>query len=205
MTDEQKYDIMPDDLKDCVAFHGHLCPGLVYGYRVSREAMRLLNISRAADEEIVTICENDSCAVDGFQRLLGSTAGKGNLIIRNYGKNAYTVFSRKAGKAYRFSRTASYCYGGKDPEDFEILEKAVAEKTATPDQMKRQKQMKAMDLVSKSFDDIFITTEVEYKELPYAPLAPSKACASCGELTMETRMIRTSDRGLLCIPCSEQG
>jgi len=196
--------IIADDLKSCVEFHGHLCPGLVYGYRVSKEAIRLLGISRASDEEIVTICENDSCAVDGFQKLLGTTAGKGNLLIRDYGKNAYTVFSRKAGKAYRFSRTTTYQYQGEHSEEFHILEKAMAEKTATPAQMKRQKLLKSLDLAAKRFDEIFETKEVTYAEPPYASLAPSCVCGICGEMTMETKMVKMDGDLVLCIPCSEK-
>jgi len=30
-------------LRACVDFHGHLCPGLVYGYRVDAEAIKRLN------------------------------------------------------------------------------------------------------------------------------------------------------------------
>ena len=95
---------MPDDLKRCGEFHGHICPGLIYGYRVAKEAMKLMNLSRAVDEEVVAICENDSCAVDALQVLLGTVAGKGNLIIKDFGKNAYTVLSRSTRQAYRFSR-----------------------------------------------------------------------------------------------------
>ena len=81
---------LPEDLRYCIAFHGHLCPGLVYGYIVAKGAMDLLGIERAEDEEIVVISENDTCAVDALQVLLGTTTGKGNLILKDYGKNAFT-------------------------------------------------------------------------------------------------------------------
>lgn len=198
----EKEGLPDEDLKSCVEFHGHLCPGLVYGYRVAKEAMRLLDITRSPDEEIVTICENDSCAVDGLQKLLGTTAGKGNLVIKDYGKNAYTVYSRKMGKAYRFSRTTNYSYQGDHPEEFDLLEKAMVEKTAGPEQMRRQKYLKSLDLATKTFEDIFETQEVPIEEPPYAPLAPSEACAGCGEMTMASKMIRTGDNRAFCIPCS---
>ncbi|NTW77372.1 MAG: formylmethanofuran dehydrogenase, partial [Syntrophaceae bacterium] len=105
-TDDERQ--RPDDLKRCVEFHGHICPGLIYGYRVAKEAMRLMDIRRAVDEEVVAVCENDSCAVDAIQVLLGTVIGKGNLIIRDYGKNAYTVLSRSRRRAYRFSRKTDY-------------------------------------------------------------------------------------------------
>lgn len=193
-----------EDLKDCVEFHGHLCPGLVYGYRVAREAIERLGISRSSDEEIVAISENDSCAVDGLQALLGTTAGKGNLIIRNYGKNVYTVQSRKTRKALRFSRIFDYEYQGDHQDEFEGLEAKMASGTAAPDEMKRQKQLKAMDLATKDLKRVFICEEVEYEDIDYAPLAPSTACSSCGELTMQTRMIQGKGKDLFCVPCSEK-
>jgi len=61
-----------------------------------------MDLTRAVDEEIVAVCENDSCAVDALQVLLGTAAGKGNLIIKDFGKNAYTVLSRSRRQAYRF-------------------------------------------------------------------------------------------------------
>ena len=109
---------LPEDLKQCIAFHGHLCPGLVYGYRVAKAAVDLIQIKRSTDEEIVAICENDSCAVDGIQVILGTTMGKGNLILKDYGKNAYTVLSRSNKKAYRFSRKNFYQYTGKEKDEF---------------------------------------------------------------------------------------
>ncbi len=51
---------IPDDLARCVEFHGHVCPCLIYGYRVAKEAIRLMNLRRAVDEEVAAICENDS-------------------------------------------------------------------------------------------------------------------------------------------------
>jgi formylmethanofuran dehydrogenase subunit E len=117
---------IPEDLARCVAFHGHICPGLVYGYLIAKEAMKLMNLGRATDEEIVAICENDSCAVDAFQVLLGTTAGKGHLIIRDFGKNAYTILSRPGQKAYRFARKDRYEYQGAAEGAFDRLEAAIA-------------------------------------------------------------------------------
>jgi formylmethanofuran dehydrogenase subunit E len=193
---------VPADLKKCVAFHGHLCPGLVYGYIVAKEAIRLLGLNRAADEEVVAISENDSCAVDGLQALLGTTAGKGNLMIKNYGKNAYTVFSRSGRKAYRFARKEYYEFKGAAKDEFARLDKAYAAGEVSEAQRRRQKRMKAMDLLARPFDEVFQTTEVPYEEPTYAELARSIPCALCGEMTMATKMAKAADGRVLCIPCS---
>jgi len=195
---------MPDDLKSCVEFHGHICPGLVYGYRVAKEAMKLMNLTRSVDEEVVAICENDSCAVDAFQVMLGTVAGKGNLIIKNFGKNAYTVLNRSKRQAYRFSRKTRYDYTGKDKSEFDRLEAAVAAETASEDDRRNLKRLKVSDLLARPFAEIFTTTEVPFDEPLFAPLAPSEPCAICGEMTMAVKMIKLSDGRQVCVPCSEK-
>jgi formylmethanofuran dehydrogenase subunit E len=81
-----KTERIPTELMSCIAFHGHLCPGLVIGYQAARAALPLLSQGRAQDEELVCITMTDSCAVDAIQFLTGCTAGKGNLIFRDFGK-----------------------------------------------------------------------------------------------------------------------
>jgi len=195
---------LPDDLKKCVEFHGHICPGLIYGYRVAQEAIRLMHIGRSVDEEVVAVCENDSCAVDALQVMLGTVAGKGNLLIKNYGKNAFTVMSRADRKAYRFSRKKQYAYGGSSGRRFEKLERAVASGDASEEEKQELKRLKIDDLLARPFSDIFTTEEVVFDEPGYAPLAPSEPCAVCGEMTMATKMIPLRDGRQVCIPCSEK-
>src|SRR4030067_453513 len=89
-------------LDDVVEFHGHICPGLVLGYRVSMLALKELG-ERAIDEELVAIVENNSCAVDAVQVMTGCTFGKGNLIFKDYGKQVYTFIKRPSGEGLRIS------------------------------------------------------------------------------------------------------
>lgn len=195
---------MSDDLKKCVEFHGHICPGLIYGYRVAKEAMTLLDLQRAVDEEVVAVCENDSCAVDAIQVLLGTVIGKGNLIIKDYGKNAYTVLSRPRRRAYRFSRKTNYEYSGADKEEFTALEKAVAAGTASEDDNRKLKDLKINDLLTRPFAEIFVTTEIPFEEPLYAPLDKSEPCALCGEMTMAAKMVQLGDGRLVCLPCTQK-
>ncbi|HUV49671.1 MAG TPA: FmdE family protein [Anaerolineae bacterium] len=195
---------IPEDLKQCIAFHGHQCPGLVYGYLVAKQAIKILNLKRSRDEEIVAVCENDSCAVDALQVLLGTTAGKGNLIIKDYGKNAYTILNRADKTAYRFSRKQHYTYKGKDKEEFARLDAAISEGSETTRERWRYKHLKSEDLLSRPFDEVFSTSSIEFSMPPYAPLARSAACNVCGEMTMSTKMVSTDDRKLVCMPCSKK-
>jgi formylmethanofuran dehydrogenase subunit E len=163
-----------------------------------------MNLTRSVDEEVVAICENDSCAVDAFQVMLGTVAGKGNLIIKNFGKNAYTVLNRSKRQAYRFSRKTRYDYTGKDKSEFDRLEAAVAAETASEDDRRNLKRLKVSDLLARPFAEIFTTTEVPFDEPLFAPLAPSEPCAICGEMTMAVKMIKLSDGRQVCVPCSEK-
>ncbi len=85
----------------CIAFHGHECGGLAIGYRASEVAMARLGIDRAGDEELVCVTENDACGVDAVQVMTGCTFGKGNLIYRGTGKQAFSFFRRSDGGSIR--------------------------------------------------------------------------------------------------------
>lgn len=207
MNDSERIQVYQgrEDLQACVAFHGHLCPGLMYGYRVAREAMNRLGVVRAKDEETVVISENDSCAVDAFQVILGATVGKGNLILQNYGKNAYTVFDRRTGRALRFMRRKAYTYQGEEPQEYKTLEEKMNNGTATPDDLERQKYLKAMDLLKLSFADLYDTEEVAAPAMPpYAVLSPSLPCDVCGEMTMASRLVPSADGKRRCPACAEK-
>jgi len=193
---------LPEDLKKCIEFHGHLCPGLVYGYLVAKEAMSLLKLERSNDEEVVVVSENDSCAVDALQILIGASTGKGNLILKDYGKNAYTILNRSDQLAYRFSRKKHYRYNGEAKEEFSRLDAAISSGTATEKEKRRHKKLKSKDLLSKPFADVFFTEKVRFIMPPYAPLARSEACATCGEMTMSTKMVDADDGKRVCIPCT---
>ena len=85
----------------CTAFHGHTCGGLAVGFRAALYAAELLKLDFSRDEEIVCVTENDACGVDAIQVLLGCSAGKGNLVFRMRGKQAYSFYNRKNGESLR--------------------------------------------------------------------------------------------------------
>ncbi len=84
-----------------VEFHGHECPGLAIGVKAVEAAKIKMNTEFSQDEEIVCITENDACGVDAVQVLAGCSIGKGNLIYRGTGKQAFTFFKRKTGEGLR--------------------------------------------------------------------------------------------------------
>lgn len=190
------------DFKKVAEFHGHVCPGLAYGYRVAKAALRELG-EKAKDEEIVSIVENDSCAVDAIQVLVGSTFGKGNLIFKDYGKQVYTFISRKTGKGLRISVDfKGYKESGKD--------KAVWDKflfgnksTNIMKEVRRIKNRK-IEIILKTPDRDLLTIKPVKVKLPEeAKIYPAVRCEKCGEKVMEPR-VRLKERKIVCLPCYEK-
>lgn len=158
-----------------VAFHGHHCPGLAIGVRASQEAIKALNIGFSEDEDVVCITENDACGVDGVQVILGCSVGKGNLIFRNRGKQAFSFFNRNTGKKLR------------------LVLKALPE-------MERD-EMEAYILNEPDANKIFEFKTPDYELPERARIFQSVICEVCGEKTAEP-MIRLENGKKVCIDCS---
>ena len=183
-------------------FHGHWCPGLAIGIRAAEWALK--EMGRTPDEEIVAVVETDMCAVDAVQYLTGCTFGKGNLIHRDYGKNAFTFYRRHDGKAARLVvRQTAY---GNRGSDMGKLHKKMLEQGLTKEEEEAWHEARAE--ASKRIMDSALTDLFEIKE-PLGPV-PRKArimssmvCESCGESVMESR-VRHFGGQVLCIPCFEE-
>jgi formylmethanofuran dehydrogenase subunit E len=185
-----------------VAFHGHMCPGLAMGIRAAEVALDQIG-SHSSDEEVVAIVETDMCGVDAIQFLTGCTFGKGNLIHRDYGKNAYTFIRRSDGKAIRVSTRPN---GGapKNPE-WEDLFTRVRAGSATPDERERFQALhrqRAQQVLDTPIDQLYAVGEVDVVMPHPARIHTSVICEACGEPTMETRVRRYGGRQL-CQPCFE--
>ena len=93
----------PADLQKVIDFHGHLCPGVLLGYRASLVALRELRTSPSSDEELVATVYNDSCAADAVQVMTGCTFGKGNLIFKDFGKLVFLFSKRGEAQSLRIA------------------------------------------------------------------------------------------------------
>jgi len=82
------------------AFHGHLGPYVVLGYRMSKLALIKLKAGGHFDvsAEVFTVLEPPcSCIIDGIQLGSGCTLGKRNIEAHPFDGPAYAVFSNQAG------------------------------------------------------------------------------------------------------------
>jgi formylmethanofuran dehydrogenase subunit E len=186
----------------CVQFHGHQCSGLAIGYRAARLAMDLLGVGPATDEELVAVVENDSCRVDAVQVITGCTLGKGNLIFKDYGKQAFTLGHRNSGKAVRVAlRRGAF---PSHQEHHELYEK-LRTGTASGDEMERFRelqQQRTLYILEAEAESLFRIERLDYEFPEKARIMSSAPCARCGEPTMITKLEK-SPNGLLCLACRE--
>lgn len=185
-----------------VEFHGHSCPGLATGYRVAKIALQELAAVRSGDEEIVAIVENNACGIDAIQVLTGCSAGKGNLIFRDYGKPVYTFACRNSGKALRIVVKGMDRRGD---SSFSDLRKRVFNGTATSEERRafQDYHSERTRLILESPENELCSVQhVEIELPPQAAIYPSLHCSECGEPVMEPRA-RVRGGQIVCIPCFE--
>ena len=156
-----------------VVFHGHECGGLTIGYKAALYAIELLDIQFSDDEQIVCVTENDACGVDAIQAILGCSAGKGNLIFRLRGKQAFSFYNRLNGKSVRL-----------------VLKERP--------QMSREESFKYMHENEPSV--LFDVKEAKERVPEPARLFKSFKCEVCGEVTMES-MMRLEEGKKVCLDC----
>ena len=190
------------DFQKCLDFHGHLCPGLSTGYLASIEGMKRLSAQRSEDEEIVAIVETDACGTDAVQVITGCTFGKGNFIYRDYGKTAFTFFSRQTGKGVRLARRAETT-DSLTPEHRALITK-IRQETATEEERKRFSELheeESYRLLSMQPEQLFTITDLVVPLPEKAMIEPSVLCDYCKEPTMASKLTRI-DEQMICRSCS---
>ena len=156
------------------AFHGHECPGLAIGVKACEAVVEKMGVSPAFDEELVCITENDACGVDAIQVLMSCTIGKGNLIYKGTGKQAFTFFNRRTGEAKRFYMKAKN--NGMTRSQYQEY------------------------VLAAPVDEIFDCKEAAIALPERARLFSSIACARCGEVAPEHK-IRLQEGKHFCLDC----
>jgi formylmethanofuran dehydrogenase subunit E len=190
----------PYDFKKCVEFHGHLCPGLAIGYSAVKAAEGLMKTKASEDEELVCLVENNSCAVDAVQVLLGCTFGKGNLIFRDWGKQVFTFFDRNSGRAVR----ASFKQSNPAREAQRELREKIDSGTATEEdkeQFRKLREDYTKSLISEPAS-YFDVKEIKMDPPPLAQIADTLPCEICGEQTMVSRMVQR-EGSMICKDCAK--
>lgn len=186
-------------IEDVIAFHGHSCPGLAIGIRVSELAIRELGDPDST--QMVAVSETDMCGVDAIQFLTGCTYGKGNFVHRDYGKMAFSFFDRLSGQGFRallnpdargdVGRQLEALMDGKDDNSVtEAYQQCI-------DELRQQLQEQLMSL---TLEDMFDIIPLDRGTPRPAVVLKNVVCECCGESVMESRIRRFSGK-FVCIPC----
>jgi len=165
---------MLDAWRRAVDFHGHECPGLAIGVRVVEAARVKMGITFAQDEEIVCVTENDACGVDAVQVLTGCSLGKGNLIYRGTGKQAFTFFKRQTGEGLRI-----------------VLK---------PFSVEMERDQRQAYLLNAGLEEIFDFKQPHFSLPPTARIFTTQVCTSCGEGVPEHK-VRLQAGKPVCLDC----
>jgi formylmethanofuran dehydrogenase subunit E len=202
-TDNNIIDKIPmKSFSEVTKFHGHICPGSAIGYKASEAGLTELKSNSSIDEELVTIVENDSCAVDAIQVITGSTFGKGNLMFLDHGKQVYTFIKRSSEDAVRVSLKDSFSVDTLAPQISKLRAKV--------------NSGIASELEKADLDQMIVDISKEILEIPYKEMfnvehvqvdLPGKArmfksikCSECNEIVSENRS-RVKNGKIVCIPC----
>jgi len=183
-------------------FHGHICPGSAIGYKAAKAGLNELNSHISEDEEIVTIVENDSCAVDAVQVLTGCTFGKGNLLFMDHGKQVYTFINRDTKDAVRVSLKNSFSVDTMAPKLGKLRAK-VNSGIATELEKEDLNNMiidVSDEILGIPYKKMFDIKHVELELPKKARMFKSVKCSKCGEMVSEHRS-RVQNGEIVCIPC----
>lgn len=188
-------------LKRVVDFHGHVCPELAMGSKFCNFVQRLLDDNDLPDSSFSVLAENTTSALDAIQVLLGVTVGNQRLMVMDYGKHNYTVYSQTKEESWSF-RMKAMNFG--DEEVFQQLEgKIINNEALLEDVVSYQK------LIDKRVQRIFALSPEELFSLETAQRAQQQSrestslytiCARCGQQVIANRTIERQGK-VLCLPC----
>jgi formylmethanofuran dehydrogenase subunit E len=165
-------------------FHGHVCPGIVLGTRLTIAGLRELGMNPYEHQKnLIVFMEIDRCGTDAVQAITGCSLGHRSLKFRDYGKFAATFMNIGTKKAVRV---------------------AVNEKDrAKRDQMEMKEVLK--DLAECPEKDILtiqrVTVPINDDDIPGFPRYKTK-CSRCGEQIMDHREV-VVDGKEVCKSCAE--
>lgn len=152
-------------------FHGHVCPGIVLGTRLTMAGLRELGMDpMKKNRNLLVYIEIDRCGADAVQAITGCSLGHRTLKHKDYGKFAATFVDLTHGNAVRV---------------------AVDEKNrAEHDRLEKDEILKVLSECPE--DEILkvekVTIVVPSDDIPGFPRGQT-VCSRCGERIMDHREV----------------
>jgi len=80
---------LPEEIKGLMEHHGHLCFGVLLGYRACKYAVDIIGMS----ENMKVITEKGGCGNDAVSYLLDCTTENGRLVVREGKGQSWSFFN----------------------------------------------------------------------------------------------------------------
>jgi formylmethanofuran dehydrogenase subunit E len=190
-------------LKRVADFHGHICPDLALGGKFCEFAQNLLEEGKVANPGFSIISENTTSALDAIQVLLGATVGNQRLMVMDYGKHNYTLYSRYHNRGWRLKLKAQYY---NDEEAYHDLEEKILNNQALFDDVIRFQQCmdtRVRQIMESPPEDLFTIEEIAAESRPKESVSIYLTCAVCGEQVLASRSIESRGK-IFCVPCFQR-
>lgn len=183
-------------------FHGHRCPFMPLGYRMSQLAMKELGVEKEKDHGFFVIPElgvghPQTCLLDGIQAATGATYGKSLMQRTFWGKMAATFYHPEKGAvrislqpefqdAFGKNEFFAYRMKGVEPSKIpaDVADASLAWTDAQPDEQ--------VFKIERKPDYVFNRVKGSFNKTK---------CSKCGEYVFE-RYVRIVGNEPVCIPCS---
>lgn len=190
-------------LKKVVDFHGHICPELALGGKFCEFVQKLFSDGVIPTSGFSIISENATSALDAIQVLLGATVGNQRLMVMDFGKHAYTLFSRPENKGWRLKQKPLQ-YG--DEELFSGLEQKIGSNQALLEDVVRFQQLldsRVRRILALLPEELFTIEEVDAGAHPPESTSVYLTCGICGEHVLASRSIESRNM-TMCMPCFQK-
>ena len=190
-------------LKRVVDFHGHICPELVVGGKFCEFVQGLFNNGALPTSGFSILCENTTSALDAIQVLLGATVGNQRLVVMDFGKHTYTLFSRPENRGWRLKQRP-LLFG--DEEIFAALDEKIRKNRALLEDVTRFQQLidaRVRQILALLPEELFTIEEVDTEVRPPETASIYVTCAVCGEMVLAGHSIKNREM-TLCTPCFQK-
>ena len=164
------------------AFHGHVCPGIVLGTRLTIAGMRELGMNPLEPQHsLIVYLEIDRCGADAVQAITGCSLGHRSLKHKDFGKFAATFVDLRTKKAVRVA--------------VDEKNRAEHDKLERPDLIRVLGSCPEPEILKIEH----VAIDVPEDDIPGFPHGKA-VCSSCGEQVMDNRHIMAGGKPL-CKNC----
>lgn len=171
--------------KKAKKFHGHVCPGIVLGTRLTIAGMRELGMKpQKRNPGLLVYIEIDRCGADAVQAITGCSLGHRTLKYKDYGKFAATFVDMTTGNAVRVAVDEKYRAEHDKLEKREVIK--VLSECPEGEILKIEK----------------VRIDIPENDIPGFPRGQT-VCSRCGERVMDHREDIVNNH-VLCRNCANE-